>query len=117
MLRAISIASRRSLGNTSLVTMAVTANNRAKSGTRYNSPSGCSIDNGTTVQSEATQARTTLSVTADPTAPFGSNARHAIVAGISATPSNDHKRNGSISIPLLPIADQQPIQDHADEQS
>ena len=34
LLRTISIASRRSLGNTSLVTMAVTANNNAKSGMR-----------------------------------------------------------------------------------
>ena len=74
LLRTISMASRRSRGNTSLVTMAVIANNRIKSGERYNSPSGCSIDNGITVHSEATQARTILSVTADPTAPFGSNA-------------------------------------------
>jgi hypothetical protein len=54
LLRATSIASRRSLGNMSRVIMAVTANNRAKSGVRYKSPSGCSIDSGTTVQSEAT---------------------------------------------------------------
>ena len=85
LLRATSIASRRSLGNMSRVTMAVTANNRAKSGVRYKSPSGCSIDSGTTVQSEAMQARTRLSVVDDPTAPLGSKAKHAIVAGISAT--------------------------------
>ena len=67
--------------------MAITANNSAKSGMRYNSPSGCSIDNGTTVQSEATLARSKLSNTADPTAPLGSNAQHAIVAGISVKPA------------------------------
>ncbi len=86
LLRATSIANRRSLGNTSRVTMAVTANNRAKSGMRYKSPSGCSIDIGTTVQSEAMQARTKLSVVVDPTAPLGSKIKHAIAAGISATP-------------------------------
>jgi hypothetical protein len=67
--------------------MAVTANNRAKSGVRYKSPRGCSIDSGTTVQSEAMQARTRLSVVDDPTAPLGSEVKHAIVAGISATPA------------------------------
>ena len=53
LLRATAIASRRSLGNMSRVTMAVTENNRTKSGVRYKSPSGCNIDSGTTVQSEA----------------------------------------------------------------
>src|SRR5258708_1223768 len=80
LLRATSIASRRSLGNTSRVTMAVTANNRAKSGVRYKSPSGCSIDSGTTVQSEAMQTRTRLSIVDDPTAPLGSKVRNAIIA-------------------------------------
>src|ERR1700681_3195408 len=86
LLHATSIASRRSLGNMSRVTMAVTANNRAKSGVRYKSPSGCSIDSGTTVQSEAMQTRTRLSIVADPTAPLGSKVKYAIAVGISATP-------------------------------
>src|SRR5689334_6185060 len=87
LLRTTSIASRRSLGDTSRVTMAAAANNRAKSGVRYKSPSGGSIASGTTVQSEATQARTPLIAVVDPTAPFGSKLKHAITVGISATPT------------------------------
>ena len=38
-------------------------------------------------RSEAMQARIILSIVVDPTAPLGSKVKHAIVAGISATPA------------------------------